>query len=48
MPAVPVRALVIDDSAYNRVTLTRMLENHQPGAGGELREPSAITDNLGA
>jgi len=26
MRAVPVRALVIDDSAYNRVTLTRMLE----------------------
>jgi two-component system chemotaxis response regulator CheB len=26
MPAVSVRALVIDDSAYNRVTLTRMLE----------------------
>jgi two-component system, chemotaxis family, protein-glutamate methylesterase/glutaminase len=26
MPPVPVRALVIDDSAYNRVTLTRMLE----------------------
>lgn len=26
MPAVQVRALVIDDSAYNRVTLTRMLE----------------------
>jgi two-component system, chemotaxis family, protein-glutamate methylesterase/glutaminase len=25
--ASPVRALVIDDSAYNRVTLTRMLEN---------------------
>ncbi len=26
MPPVSVRALVIDDSAYNRVTLTRMLE----------------------
>ncbi|HET7710516.1 MAG TPA: chemotaxis-specific protein-glutamate methyltransferase CheB [Thermoanaerobaculia bacterium] len=25
---VPIRALVIDDSAYNRVTLTRMLESH--------------------
>ncbi|MCU1244495.1 MAG: chemotaxis response regulator protein-glutamate methylesterase [Acidobacteria bacterium] len=24
----PIRALVIDDSAYNRVTLTRMLESH--------------------
>jgi two-component system chemotaxis response regulator CheB len=24
----PIRALVIDDSAYNRVTLTRMLETH--------------------
>src|SRR5712691_7540913 len=23
-----IRALVIDDSAYNRVTLTRMLESH--------------------
>src|SRR5688500_623454 len=27
MPSVSVRALVIDDSAYNRVTLTRMLES---------------------
>jgi len=27
MPPVSVRALVIDDSAYNRVTLTRMLES---------------------
>src|SRR4051794_5057854 len=25
---MPVRALVIDDSAYNRVTLARMLESH--------------------
>jgi len=24
----PIRALVIDDSAYNRVTLSRMLESH--------------------
>ena len=29
MPAVSIRALVIDDSAYNRVTLTRMLETEQ-------------------
>jgi two-component system chemotaxis response regulator CheB len=28
MPSVSVRALVIDDSAYNRVTLTRMLETN--------------------
>lgn len=27
--AVPIRALVIDDSAYNRVTLTRMLETEE-------------------
>ncbi len=26
MSSVPIRALVIDDSAYNRVTITRMLE----------------------
>src|SRR3954447_3035599 len=25
---MPIRALVIDDSAYNRVTLSRMLESH--------------------